>query len=315
MLIIIMDIDYNKLKYFLTVVECGGVTAAAKKLHRTQSAVSQAILSLEKQLGLKLIAWQGKRLQLSREGKIVYSAACARIAAIDEQLVSLATFGQEIAGCIEIGMLNDYSTNSHELLFAQIADFRRTYPAVIFQVHIQTSDKIEQALLDQELDMGVLINFHALHRFHLFQITTEQHLIVSTPDYLKRHGVLKNVQDVLQADLIDIDPYFTCFSPWVSFHASELREQLEKKRPVITVPNFFLIRELVLEAQGIAVLPHYLIKEDLLSGAIVQVLPEFLALRVWVNGAILLGRTLRPAEHLFLQKLQNSNFKLVRFQE
>ena len=49
-----MDIDYNKLKSFLMVVQCGSVTAAAKSLHRTQSAVSQALRGLERNLGLKL---------------------------------------------------------------------------------------------------------------------------------------------------------------------------------------------------------------------------------------------------------------------
>src|SRR5205809_428503 len=130
-----MDIDYNKLKFFLTVVECEGVTAAAKKLHRTQSAVTQAIQALEKQLGCKLIVWEGKRLQLTREGRLIYNSACNRIAAIDEELASIATSGQEVAGCIEIGILNDHSTNVDELLFSKIAQFRKTYPQVTFRVH------------------------------------------------------------------------------------------------------------------------------------------------------------------------------------
>lgn len=299
-----MEIDYNKLKFFLKVVECESVTGAAKKLHRTQSAVSQAIMSLEKQLGLKLIAWEGKRMQLTREGKILYSITSTRIAAIDEELTSLATSGQEVAGCITIGMLNDYSTELHEFLFAKIADFRRTYPAVTFQVYFQTSDKIEQALLAQELDIGFFINFQEFHRFRLIEITTEQHLIVTSPRYIKKQGPLQSVQDVLQADLIDIDPHFTCFSPWVGFHAKDLLMKLERKKPAISVANFRIIHELVLEGQGIAVLPHYMIKEDLLSGAIVRVLPELKALRVWVNAAILLGRNLRLSEQLFLQTLQ-----------
>lgn len=54
-----MDIDYNKLKTFLAVVRAGGVTAAAKKLHRTQSAVSQALQSLEGNLGVAIITHFG----------------------------------------------------------------------------------------------------------------------------------------------------------------------------------------------------------------------------------------------------------------
>lgn len=297
-----MNIDYNKLRVFLNVVEYEGVTKAAKKLHRTQSAVSQAILGLEKQLGIKLITWEGKRLQLTRAGKRLYATTHSRIDAIDEELSAIATSQEQVSGCIEIGMLNDDSTRMHELIFAQIAKFRQSYPAVTFEVHFDTSRHLEESLISQDLDIGFFINFQALHRFSTYEITTERHLIVSSPAYLKKMAI-RSVQDVVQADLIDIDPQFTCFTPWVSFHKPTLVAMLEKKRPAVSAANFRLIRQLILDNQGLAVLPSYLIEDDLQKGNIVQVLPELLALQVWVNGATLLGRDLRLCEELFLQRM------------
>ena len=95
-----MDIDYNKLKSFLAVVRCNGVTAAAKQLNRTQSAVSQSLRGLEEQLGLTLIEWQGKRLKLTRDGHLVYRAIHDRMSAITEQLTTIIQSGDEVGGCI-----------------------------------------------------------------------------------------------------------------------------------------------------------------------------------------------------------------------
>ena len=211
-----MDIDYNKLKFFLAVVRCGSLTAAAKELYRTQSAVSQSLNALERQLGMKLITWEGKRLQLTREGQLVYNAAQDRLMALDEQLVAITSAGHEVGGCIEIGMLNDSSTDMHELLFTHIAEFRNQYPTVTFKIHFDTSAKIEQALLARELDLGFLINLQSPYRFQMIEVATEQHLIVTSPQYLERIGPVNNVQDVVSKNLIDIDEHFTCFTPWVA---------------------------------------------------------------------------------------------------
>jgi len=298
-----MDIDYNKLKFFLAVVRHQSVTAAAKKLHRTQSAVSQALALLETQLGVKLLTWEGKRLQLTREGKLIFEACESRLSAIDEQLVAIQTQGQLLGGCIEIGMLNDASTNMHEHIFSCIERFRNAHPAVTFKIHFNTSAKIEQALLDRELDLGFLINFHSAHRFTLLEITTEQHLIVTSPQYIQRVGKLQSVRDVITKDLIDIDEHFTCFTPWVLHHDIPGLSILENKLPVITVADFRLIRELVLAGQGIAVVPKHLIVDDLAKGSIVQALPKLLGLRVWVHCARERGRQARLSEEVFLKML------------
>lgn len=294
------DIDYNKLKSFLAVVKAGGVTAAAKELNRTQSAVSQAIQSLEGNLRLKLIEWEGKKLKLTREGQLIYKAIEARMEAMDEQLETILKAGQEVAGTIEIGVLQDHSTKIHEQVLREIVRFRKTYPAVTFQLIFGKSVEIEQALLDQELDIGFLINFKERHRFQVFELATEEHLIVASSEYLKAIKPIKHIADVLTADLIDVDEAFTCLTPWVQKHDSALVQKLDEKTPVIIVPDFNAAKTLILSHQGIGVLPRYLIKNDLANGKIIQILPKLSALRVGLDCAMLRGRKERLCDRLFI---------------
>lgn len=301
-----MNIDYNKLKSFLAVVRYGSVTAAARELHRTQSAVSQTLRGLEQHLGLKLIEWEGKRLKLTRDGQLVYKAVNDRMAAIDEQLATIITADKEIGGCIEIGVLHDQSTNIQQLLLTTIAKFRSEYPSVIFKIHFGTSTHIEQALLEQQLDIGLLINFRERHRFKVFEVTAEEHIIVTSPEYLKKSRPFDTVKDVISSDLIDIDENLTCFAPWVQRHDPISLKLLEERNPVIAVPDFSTIRELVLAEQGVAVIPRYLIEDDLACNSLIQVLPELSPLQVGLDCAVERGHREHLCERLFIEKLREA---------
>lgn len=67
--------DTRLLRYFVTVVETGTVSAAAQDLHMTQPSLSRQIRQLEQQLGLTLFFRQRGRLQLTTEGSEFYRTA------------------------------------------------------------------------------------------------------------------------------------------------------------------------------------------------------------------------------------------------
>ena len=149
--------DYNKLSSFVEVVKQGGVTKAAKVLFRTQSALSQQLSSLEKQLGVSLFDRVGRELILTVEGKEVYEAAHTRLEEIKEAIDWVLHRGEKSSGEVRVGLLQDHSTQFS--FFQQLALFQKKYPLITVQVQFGTSQGIEQALLDNEIDFGFLINF------------------------------------------------------------------------------------------------------------------------------------------------------------
>ncbi|MFQ5537271.1 MAG: LysR family transcriptional regulator [Gemmatimonadota bacterium] len=68
-------VNYRHLYYFWMVVREGTVTAAADVLHVSQSAVSAQLRKLERSLGCDLFDRSGRRLSVTREGKVVYEYA------------------------------------------------------------------------------------------------------------------------------------------------------------------------------------------------------------------------------------------------
>lgn len=68
-------LNYNHLYYFYRVALDGGVTAASRGLHLTPQTISGQIAALEQQIGYPLFERQGKKMTLTRRGRMVLSYA------------------------------------------------------------------------------------------------------------------------------------------------------------------------------------------------------------------------------------------------
>ncbi len=67
-----IQMNFNQLYFFYMTVQCGGIRAAAKKLHVSPPAVTIQIKKLEQWLGFSLFDRQGSSLTLTREGEEIY---------------------------------------------------------------------------------------------------------------------------------------------------------------------------------------------------------------------------------------------------
>ena len=63
---------FRQMKYFIAVVECNSFTEAAEQCYISQSAISQQIRSLEKELGVELIHRENRRFTLTPAGEYFY---------------------------------------------------------------------------------------------------------------------------------------------------------------------------------------------------------------------------------------------------
>ena len=68
-------LNYHHLRYFMAIIEEGGVTAAAKQMGVSHPTVSEQLHKLEEDLGLKLFERRGRQLELTEDGRMVQSYA------------------------------------------------------------------------------------------------------------------------------------------------------------------------------------------------------------------------------------------------
>ncbi len=152
----IIDLDPASLRAFIAVAEEGGFTRAARRLNRTQSAVSMQIRRLEDVLGAKLFA-DRKRARLSHAGERIIGHA-RRIVALNDEAVGRAQ-ATDVAGRVRIGTPDDYAAF---LLPPVLKRLSLTYPHIEVEVRCAQSFELIRAVDHGQLDLAIVTRLPSL---------------------------------------------------------------------------------------------------------------------------------------------------------
>lgn len=145
--------DLNQIETFLAVVDYGGFTRAADRLHRTQPAVSQTVKQLEEELGEPLFDRTRKGGTLTEAGECLVSYGRRMLNLREEALASIQELQGLFRGRLSVGANESIS---EFLLPPLLAAFRRAHPAIKIEVYRYLSERIPQELLERSLDFGFL---------------------------------------------------------------------------------------------------------------------------------------------------------------
>lgn len=139
--------DVTDLQTFRSVVEHGGVSAAARQLHRVQSSISARITGLERSLGLALFERTGKRLVLTPEGRHLYERSSEVVGEL-ERLQREFSPGARGA-MLRIGAME---STAAVRLAQPLARLRLAHPQVQLLLRTGTTGALLDALGQCELD-------------------------------------------------------------------------------------------------------------------------------------------------------------------
>jgi DNA-binding transcriptional LysR family regulator len=102
-------IDLRSIEVFLVISDTGSFTAAAKRLGRTQSAVSQAIRQLEEQLGVVLINRASRSLSLTPAGELFQIRARSLIEDATSLMSTVRERGKTKLSELRFGMVDSFA--------------------------------------------------------------------------------------------------------------------------------------------------------------------------------------------------------------
>ncbi len=143
-----LDIDW--LRSFVAVAESGGFTQAAKRVHRTQSAVSMQIRKLEDAVGRPLFERDGRGAALTPTGAALLVNARQLLALHDETVARLAR--PETINSVRLGTPHDYVAR---FLPEVLRRFAEAHPQVPVEVVCDTSAHMRELLAGDELDLAL----------------------------------------------------------------------------------------------------------------------------------------------------------------
>lgn len=148
-----MNINLEYYKIFYYVVQKGSFTLAAEQLCITQPAVSQAIKTLESNLGNKLFVRAAKGVKLTKEGEVLYSYIKRGYEYI---LLGETTFQKMLDlenGEIRIGA-SDMTLQFY--LLPYLEKFHEKYPKIKVKVTNAPTPETIRNLLDGKIDFGIV---------------------------------------------------------------------------------------------------------------------------------------------------------------
>jgi DNA-binding transcriptional LysR family regulator len=270
--------DLADLQIFRSVVQEGGVTRAAEKLHRVQSNVTTRVRQLEADLGVELFIREGKRLHLSPAGKLLLDYA--------DRLLDLAQEAREALhdakprGLLRLGTME--STAAMRLP-VPINEYLRCYPDVTLELRTGNTKELASGLLAGELDAALLAGPVAQGPFETLPIYEEELVIVAAAG----HPPIKSPRDAKPHAVLAFEAgcsYRQRLEAWFAHHG-------EMPDRIVEISSYHAMLGCAVAGMGISLMPRKVLSTFPDAGLLsTHPLPSGLdrdqTLLVWRKGAL-----------------------------
>ena len=287
----------QEMAIFVKVVETGSFSETARQLGNTPSAISRAISRLERALGTRLLQRTTRKLRLSESGTQVYAYCLEMVNAAQAVIDNSGKFNSEPHGTVRISVPKAVG---HYLLHPHIPEFLERYPKVDVQMLLE--DKLID-FIDDEIDLAIRITNQPSLGLKGRKLIEIDHVIVATAEYLEKHGIPQQPQDLKEHQCI-----------YLGEQASDSKWKFQKENKITSVSvkgrysaNHTGIRlDAALKHMGIASLPYFVVRHALETQALIQVLPDWYFKTYYSGDAWLLyppTRYLAPKIEVFIHFL------------
>lgn len=261
--------DLGLLRAFVCIVECGSISAGARRLKTSQPTLSRHLRELEERCGAALLRRDTHRMSLTETGHRLLADAQAMLAQAEEADHRLREDHTTLSGHLRVFATIDWG---QWVVTRVLSEFLQAHPKVTAELAL-TNRPLH--MIQEGCDVGILVG----------QITDESVVarpagmitlhLAAAPSLVKRLPAVKTPADLKAW-------------PWVAlagaqfWSAKEVRLASKKGveaslriAPVLVSEGVTSIREAVRTGLGVAVLPDWLIRDDVRAGRLVRVLPQW----------------------------------------
>ncbi len=169
----------HRLKAFCLVVELKSFSKAAEAKFITQSAMSHLIKNIEDELGVKLLNRHSKTVTPTSAGRLFYEHAKKILEQYKMMKDDVYGIVSKIKGPLHIGA----STTAAAYLLPQVLySFSKTYPDVIIEITVSSTEKIINDIYEGRIDMGVVEGNIKNTSAFLEEIADDEIVIIASDD-------------------------------------------------------------------------------------------------------------------------------------
>jgi DNA-binding transcriptional LysR family regulator len=145
-------VTLGQLRTFLAVAATGSVRAAAEKLVVTQPAVSSALASLQKEIGVDLVVREGRGLRLTAAGEEFAGYVRHSLALLEEAKEAAAGRGGSERNRLRVAAV---TTAGERLLPLTLRSFRSQFPDAEIGIEVGNRERVWDLLVRREVDLAI----------------------------------------------------------------------------------------------------------------------------------------------------------------
>ncbi len=166
--------ELRQLSYFVAVAEELHFGRAAAKVNITQSGLSDAILALEKELGVQLLLRTTRRVELTRAGASFYERSVRMISELELSREIVRSIAGKTTRKIAIGTVYPATIG---VLPAFLARIGRKYPDIRMHIESGTTDDIIRHIEAGRINLGFIRPVENIGSLRFFSIAHERYLL------------------------------------------------------------------------------------------------------------------------------------------
>jgi len=267
--------NLDRLKVFYHVFTQQSIVSAAKSLHVSQSAVSQAIQKLEREIKSPLFIRLHKQLVPTASGERLYELVLPFMTDLGIYLKTIEKAKDHPGGELRIGAPPEFGK---AYLPSIVADFREQYSAVTFTLKLGVPGTMLPLLREGQLDFTLIDLFLTRNAFlgggnldmYNFDTVVEEEVILACSQQYYEKCVKGDLSfsSLLQQDFISYRKDLQVIKQWFKHHFSKANVHVSN---VLTVDSHEAVSSAIKNNIGMGVVASHLVRDELRSGQLVHI--------------------------------------------
>lgn len=251
---------------FVTVVEAGGFSEAARRLGVSKALISKQVAQLEESLDVRLLHRTTRRVSATSTGQAYFERCRPLLNEFDELDDAMQFDNSKPTGELRI----EAPVTFAELhLMSVISLFSRRYPDI--SLNIDLTDHIVD-LIEERIDVAIRIGDLADSSLVARKLGEITMLVCATPAFIRKHGEPTRPQQLKNYECV-VDSNYPGGRQWtLGTGKKQLSVEVNAN---LTVNSARAARELVLAGHGICLLPSFIVTEDLKKGKLKRLFPGY----------------------------------------
>lgn len=166
---------FRQMEYFLAVIETGNFYQAAEKCNVSQSAISQQIIKLEEELGIKLLDRHNRTFSLTPAGEHFYRKSLIIVSDIKQLKRETQRIAKQDNTILRVGYYKGYHGNE---LSEATAKFSLKYPTVDVKIMVGSHEELYRAMEDDKVDLVLNDQRRAFSDMYHNEILSDSHIFI-----------------------------------------------------------------------------------------------------------------------------------------